>query len=111
MSCDLFEYNNRRPGMRRQSQALMLAIKQATNAKPVSQANKPQRSLSRRTLRNSDVASKSKGFFVDMRVAVLDTTKKPLAPTTPRRARSLSKSGKAAVFRHYPFTRILKREV
>jgi 5-methylcytosine-specific restriction endonuclease McrA len=111
MSYDLCEYNNSHPGMRCQSQALRLAIKQATNAKPVSQANKPQRSLSRRTLRNSDVASKSKGFFVNMRVAVLDTTRKPLAPTPPRRARLLLKSGKAAVFRRYPFTLILKREV
>src|SRR5499426_3001962 len=111
MSYDLCEYNNSHPGMRRQSQALRLAIKQATNAKLVSQANKPQRSLSRRTLRNSDVASKSKGFFVNLRVAVLDTTKRPLAPTPPRRARLLLKSGKAAVFRRYPFTLILKREV
>jgi len=46
-----------------------------------------------------------------MKVPVLDTTKKPLAPTTPRRARLLLKSGKAAVFRHYPFTIILKREI
>ena len=46
-----------------------------------------------------------------MKVAVLDTTKKPLAPTTPRRARLLLKTGKAAVFRRYPFTIILKREV
>src|SRR5499426_10222 len=111
MSYDLCEYNNSHLGMRRQSQALRLAIKQVTNAKLVSQANKPQRSLSRRTLRNSDVASKSKDFFVKMRVAVLDTTKKPLAPTTPRRARLLLKSGKAAVFRRYPFTIILKREI
>src|SRR5215813_6590764 len=54
---------------------------------------------------------KSKDFFLNMRVAVLDTTKKPLAPTTPRRARLLLKKGKAAVFRRYPFTIILKREV
>src|SRR5262245_44274284 len=66
MSYDLCEYNYRRPGMRRQSQALRFAIKQAINAKLVSHANKPQRSLSRRTLRNSDVASKSKDFFVKM---------------------------------------------
>ncbi len=46
-----------------------------------------------------------------MRVPVLDTTKRPLAPTTPRRARLLLKSGKAAVFRRYPFTIILKREI
>src|SRR5215475_7348243 len=97
--------------MRRQSQALRLAIKQATNAKPVSQANKPLRSLSRRTLRDSHVAPESKDSPSNMKVAVLDTTKKPLAPTTPRRARLLLKKGKAAVFRRYPFTIILKREI
>jgi hypothetical protein len=75
MSYDLCEYNNSHPGMRRQSQALRLAIKQATNAKPVLQANKPQRSLSRRTLRDSDVTPESKDFFFNMRVAVLDMTK------------------------------------
>jgi hypothetical protein len=46
-----------------------------------------------------------------MRAPVLDTTKKPLAPTTPHRARLLLKSGKAAVFKRYPFTIILKREI
>lgn len=46
-----------------------------------------------------------------MRVPVLDTAKNPLAPTTPCRARALLKSGKAAVFRRYPFTIILKRDV
>jgi 5-methylcytosine-specific restriction endonuclease McrA len=44
-------------------------------------------------------------------IAVLDTNKQPLAPTTSRRARLLLKKGKAAVFRRYPFTIILKREV
>ena len=46
-----------------------------------------------------------------MKIAVLDTTKKPLAPTTPRRARLLLKMGKAAVFRRYPFTIILKWKI
>ncbi len=46
-----------------------------------------------------------------MKVPVLDTTRKPLAPTTPRRARLLLEKGKAAVFRLHPFTVILKREV
>src|SRR5262249_13485699 len=46
-----------------------------------------------------------------LKVAVLDTTRKPLAPTTPRRARLLLKKGKAAVFRRFPFTIILKREI
>jgi len=43
MSYDLCEYNNSHPEMPRQSQALRLVIKQAINAKPVSQANKPQK--------------------------------------------------------------------
>src|SRR6266498_840655 len=46
-----------------------------------------------------------------MKVAVLDTTRKPLAPTTLRRADLLLKRGKAAVFRRHPLTIILKREV
>ena len=45
------------------------------------------------------------------RVFVLDTNKKPLAPCRPGRARKLLNSGKAAVFRRYPFTIILKRAV
>jgi hypothetical protein len=44
-------------------------------------------------------------------VLVLDTNKKPLTPCQPGVARSLLKAGKAAVFRRYPFTIILKKEV
>lgn len=44
-------------------------------------------------------------------VFVLDTNTQSLAPTTPRRARLLLHAGKAAVFRRYPFTIILKRPV
>lgn len=44
-------------------------------------------------------------------VFVLDTNKQPLAPTHPARARVLLTSGKAAVYRRYPFTLILKRAV
>jgi 5-methylcytosine-specific restriction endonuclease McrA len=39
---------------------------------------------------------------------VLDTDKQPLTPCRPVRARHLLKEGKAAVFRRYPFTIILK---
>jgi 5-methylcytosine-specific restriction endonuclease McrA len=46
-----------------------------------------------------------------LKVAVLDTKKKSLAPTTPRRASLLLKKGKAAIFRRFPFTIILRREV
>ena len=42
---------------------------------------------------------------------VLDTTKKPLEPIHPAKARLLLRQGKAAVFRLYPFTIILKEEI
>ena len=43
------------------------------------------------------------------KVAVLDTEKKVLEPCHPATARRLLKEGKAAVFKRYPFTIILKR--
>ena len=45
------------------------------------------------------------------KVFVLDSYYKPLDPVHPGWARKLLSSGKAAVFKHYPFTIILKREV
>jgi 5-methylcytosine-specific restriction endonuclease McrA len=45
------------------------------------------------------------------KVFVLDTTKRPLNAVQPGRARLLLKQGKAAVYRRYPFTLILKRAV
>ena len=44
------------------------------------------------------------------RVYVLATDKTPLMPCHPARARELMRKGKAAVFRRYPFTIILKQE-
>jgi 5-methylcytosine-specific restriction endonuclease McrA len=44
-------------------------------------------------------------------VFVLDTNRKPLTPCTPGMARSLLKAGKASVFRMYPFTIVLHKEV
>jgi 5-methylcytosine-specific restriction endonuclease McrA len=44
-------------------------------------------------------------------VFVLDTHRKPLLPCKPGVARSLLNAGKAAVFRRYPLTIILKKEV
>lgn len=44
-------------------------------------------------------------------VFVLDTTKRPLNAVHPGRARLLLKQGKAAVYRRYPFTLILKHAV
>ncbi len=45
------------------------------------------------------------------KVLLLDTTKQPLDPLHPGRARLLLKEGKAAVYRRYPFTLILKTQV
>jgi 5-methylcytosine-specific restriction endonuclease McrA len=42
------------------------------------------------------------------RVLVIDKNKQPLMPCHPARARQLLEDGKAAVFRRYPFTIILK---
>ncbi|MBC8171939.1 MAG: HNH endonuclease [Anaerolineae bacterium] len=42
------------------------------------------------------------------RVLVVDTNRQPLMPCHPARARELLNRGKAAVYRHYPFTIILK---
>lgn len=44
-------------------------------------------------------------------IFVLDTKRKPLTPCKPSMAQKLLISGKAAVFRLYPFTIILKKEV
>ncbi|MFB8792035.1 MAG: RNA-guided endonuclease IscB [Potamolinea sp.] len=46
-----------------------------------------------------------------MFVFVLNSSKKPLNPTSPARARKLLKSEKAAVFKRYPFTIILKEPI
>ncbi|MEN8216641.1 MAG: RNA-guided endonuclease IscB [Pseudomonadota bacterium] len=45
------------------------------------------------------------------RVFVLDSEKKPLMPCHPARARELLKKGRAAVYKRYPFTIILKDRV
>ncbi|MBE0582680.1 MAG: HNH endonuclease [Desulfofustis sp.] len=42
------------------------------------------------------------------RVFVLDNEKQPLSPCAPARARHLLRDGKAAVYRRYPFTIIMK---
>jgi 5-methylcytosine-specific restriction endonuclease McrA len=46
-----------------------------------------------------------------IRVFVVDTEHRPLSPCHPARARRLLAAGKAAVWRHAPFTLILKRPV
>ncbi len=44
-------------------------------------------------------------------VFVLDANRKPLAPCKPGVGRSLLKAGKAKVFRRYPFTIILNKQI
>ncbi|WP_287266726.1 MULTISPECIES: RNA-guided endonuclease IscB [unclassified Moorena] len=44
-------------------------------------------------------------------VLVIDTNKRPLNPISPKKARRLLDKGKAAVFRMYPFTIILKTAI
>jgi hypothetical protein len=44
-------------------------------------------------------------------VLVLDTRKNPLSPCKPSMARKLLNAGKAAVFRRFPFTIVLRKEV
>ena len=46
-----------------------------------------------------------------MKAFVLDTDKTPLSPCDAARARQLLDKGKAAIYRRYPFTIILKRKV
>jgi RRXRR protein len=45
------------------------------------------------------------------KVLVVDTKKRPLNPVHPGRARILLSSGQAAVYRHYPFTVVLKKTI
>lgn len=45
------------------------------------------------------------------RVFVLDTDRRPLMPCSPARARILLRRGRAAVFRRFPFTVILTRQI
>ncbi|HEX6483770.1 MAG TPA: RRXRR domain-containing protein, partial [Ktedonobacteraceae bacterium] len=45
------------------------------------------------------------------KVFVLDALKQPLTPVHAGKARLLLTAGKASVFRNYPFTIMLKRQV
>src|SRR5262245_49438537 len=49
-----------------------------------------------------------KGSYAMSLVLVVDHERKPCAPVHPGRARHLLNRGRAAVFRRYPFTLILK---
>lgn len=63
--------------------------------------------MSTQTINNIKSNNNSKTNYV----LVIDKNKQPLSPCKPGVARSLLNAGKAAVFRRYPFTIILKKEV
>src|SRR5579885_1292706 len=64
--------------------------------------------LSRHTLPSQEEALKGATMS---KVFVLDTKKHPLHPIHPGRARILLSTGKAAVFKRYPFTIIMKNVI
>jgi 5-methylcytosine-specific restriction endonuclease McrA len=74
--------------------------------KDVQLAEQALKTLAKRTLREIRRDKTMSNF-----VFVLDTNRKPLTPCTPGMARSLLNAGKASVFRQYPFTIILDKEV
>ncbi len=85
--------------------ALSLEIKQMYLVKSVSLAQQAIKTLARKTLPQRWEDKMSNFVFI------LDTNKQPLDPVPPGQARRLLKQGKAAVFRRYPFTIILKYAV
>lgn len=87
--------------------ALSLKVKQFQGVtETVLSAQQAEKTLSRQTLR-----AIRRDTTMSNHVFVLDTNRKPLTPCTSGVARSLLKSGKAAVFRRYPFTIILHKTV
>lgn len=64
--------------------------------------------MARPTLPAESRGSRRKEASFNMRVFVLDAERRPLDPCHPARARQLLKSGRAVVFRYYPFTIILR---
>jgi 5-methylcytosine-specific restriction endonuclease McrA len=93
-----------------QSLALRATVKQADGVAASAVAARNRRlSLARGTLPGQPGITR-KGKRSAM-VFVVDVEKRPLAPCHPARARRLLTCGKAAVWRRYPFTIILKRGV
>lgn len=90
--------------MRSQFLALSFAIKQAYRVEVRVVNPTSFRNIAKANITRKETLPLSKVF-------VLDTNKQPLNPIHPGRARMLLSQGKAAVFRRYPFTLILKEEV
>lgn len=95
-----------------QSQALRTAVKQTYGVRSQCRCcSNPSITLARRPSRfdaSSHRTRRKVTFTMQNRVFVLDKNKQPLMPCHPARARTLLAKGKAAVFRRYPFTIILK---
>src|SRR2546421_1627634 len=72
---------------------------------------KPSRTLSRPTLPTQVEVQRDKKDAAMSKVFVLDTNQQLLNPVHPGRARILLSSGKAGVYRSFPFTIILKGAV
>jgi 5-methylcytosine-specific restriction endonuclease McrA len=98
--------------VRRQPGPLRHTIKQGERVTPSVGCVKPLHNLVEANItRRLPEAHKSKKDPIMSKVLILDTTKQPLHPVHPGRARLLLKEGKAAVYRRYPFTLILKTQV
>lgn len=57
------------------------------------------------------ITAQAEGIEMQNSVFILDTNKQPLSPCRPSVARKLLRDGKAAVYRRFPFTLVLKRAV
>src|SRR5215831_1857371 len=97
--------------MRRQSQALRLAIKQATNAKPVSQTNKPQKIIVQANITQQRCCVEIERFLFQYESSCCRYDQKTVGANDAAPRPIASEEGRAAVFRRYPFTIILKREI
>jgi 5-methylcytosine-specific restriction endonuclease McrA len=94
-------------GMAPQSPALRTVVKQTHGLQSVPPSRKPPDIVGEGNITWATRVPEREAIMV----FVLDTEKRPLAPCHSARARRLLTEGKAAVWRHYPFTVILKRAV
>lgn len=93
---------NRHLGVLLQPQALRFKVKQAYRVEASALSVKPFDNIVEET-----VTVARRGHRKMQRVFVLDTDRNPLMPCHPARARALLKSGRASVYRRFPFTIIM----
>ncbi len=79
----------------------------ATPEKPL--ANKGKENFTETQVSRTPRKGKGNAFMAENRVMVLSENKEPLMPCHPARARQLLTQGKAAVWRRFPFTIVLKQ--